>query len=31
LVDVAAQTSTIGAAQANTIFQLTVVPRRRRS
>ncbi len=31
LVDVAAQTSTIGAAQANAIFQLTVVPRRRRS
>lgn len=31
LVDVAAQTSTIGAAQANNIFQLTVVPRRRRS
>ena len=31
LVDVAAQTSTIGAAQANNIFQLTVVPRKRRS
>lgn len=31
LVDVTAQTSTIGAAQANNIFQLTVVQRRRRS
>ncbi len=31
LVDVAAQNSTIGSALANNIFQLTVVPRKRRS
>ena len=31
LIDVAVQTTTIGTAQANNIFQLTVVPRKRRS